>query len=260
MGHIRLGEMPRTGYWRDVIKTLDLSDDPARIANVTAKAARQALEAAGRDDGISDVVYMLMKFVWSSSPKKDFRKELKDIGISTAEKDVTLLDLISGLSDALDRRLRQRGHRSDLAEIARMSVVDTLMDICRHQTGSLFGATVKETQEALRKNTAPERFAAIGQRFFGKFLYRFLDYHLSRELPGHIGVGRRYETISDCDAFKTSLARYAIETSRIAREFTGYWASATEFKEGISPKNVREKFVPIAFKKLLNELQRRDAL
>jgi hypothetical protein len=260
MGHIRLGEMPRTGYWPDVIKTLDLSDDPARIASVTAKAARKGLEAAGQDDGISEVIYMLMKFVWSSAAKKDFRRELKDIGVSTAEKDASLLDLISGFNDALDSRLRRKGHRSDLAEMARMSVVDTLTDVCRHQTGSLFGASIKDTQEALRKNTAPERFAAIGQRFFGKFLYRFLDYHLSRELPGHIGAGRRYETVRDCDKFKESLARYAIETSRIARQFTGYWPSATEFKEGISPKNVREKFVPIAFKKLLSELQRRDAL
>lgn len=259
MGHIRLGEMPRTGYWPDVIKTLDSSDDPARIANVTAKAARKGLEAAGQDDGVSEVVYMLMKFVWSSAAKKDFRRELKDIGISTTP-DASLLDLISGFNDALDGRLRQKGHRSDLAEMAKLSVMDTLTDVCKHHTGSLFGASIKETQEALRKNTAPERFAAIGQRFFGKFLYRFLDYHLSRELPGHIGAGRRYETVSDCDTFKASLARYAIETSRIAREFTGYWPSATEFKEGISPENVRTKFVPIAFKKLLSELQRRDAL
>jgi hypothetical protein len=48
MGHRRLGEMPRIGYWPDVIKTLDLSDDPAQIANVTAKAARKGLEAAGQ--------------------------------------------------------------------------------------------------------------------------------------------------------------------------------------------------------------------
>ncbi len=258
MGHLRLGEMPRTGYWPDVIKTLDLSDDPARIANVTAKAAHKGLEAAGQDNGVSEVIYMLMKFVWSSVKTRDFRRELKTLGIS-AGREASLLDLVSGFNDALDGKLRQQGHRSDLAEMARMSVVDTLTDICRHQTGSLFGASIKETQEALRKNTAPERFAAIGQRFFGNFLYRFLDYHLSRELPGHIGTGRQYETVSDCDKFKTSLARYALETSRIAREFTGYWPSATEFKEGISPRNVRTKFVPVAFKKIRSELQRRDA-
>ncbi len=259
MGHIRLGEMPRTGYWPDVVKTLDLSDDPARIASVTAKAARKGLEAAGQDDGVSEVVYMLMKFVWSSAKTKDFSRELKDIGVS-AGKESSLLDLVSGFNDALDQRLRLKGHRSDLAEMARMSVVDTLADLCRHHTGSLFGASVKETREALRKNTAPERFAAIGQRFFGKFLYRFLDYHLSRELPEHVGAGRIYETIRECDNFKTSLARYTIETSRIAREFTGYWPSATEFKEGIGRENVRTKFVPIAFKKLLAEFQRRNAL
>jgi hypothetical protein len=79
-------------------------------------------------------------------------------------------------------------------------------------------------------------------------------------LPAHIGAGRQYETIRDCDKFKASLARYAIETSRIAREFTGYWPSATEFKEGINLRNVRTKFVPVAFRKILSELQQRDAL
>ena len=259
MGHIRLGEMPRTGYWKDVIKTLALSDNPAQVARITAKAARKGLQAAGQDDGVSEVVYMLMKFVWSSAKTKDFRRELKDIGISMPTKDASLLDLVLGFNEALDRRLRLKGHRSDLAEMARMSVVETVADVCRHQTGGLFGADIKQTREALKKNTAPERFAALGQRFFGKFLYRFLDYHLSRELPGHIGPGRQYETIRDCERFKASLARYAIETSRIVREFTGYWPSATEFREGISPHNVRTKFVPVAFKKLQSEIARRDA-
>jgi hypothetical protein len=35
MEYIRLGELPRTGYWRDVINSLNQADKPANITYTT---------------------------------------------------------------------------------------------------------------------------------------------------------------------------------------------------------------------------------
>lgn len=52
MGHSRLGEMPKTGYWKDVIEKLDIFDAPEKIARITAKAAHKGLELAQQDNGV----------------------------------------------------------------------------------------------------------------------------------------------------------------------------------------------------------------
>ena len=93
---------------------------------------------------------MLMNVVWSSK-KDDFTKAMSDLGISISEKS-SLLDLAATFDEALDKNLRRIGHRTDLAEMARFSAVDAFTDICRKETGNLFGVTNDETKKAL-KNT-----------------------------------------------------------------------------------------------------------
>jgi hypothetical protein len=169
------------------------------------------------------------------------------------------MDVVGSVDEAIDKKLRNFGHRSDLAEMARLSAVDALTDMCRSETGSLFGISLQNTQATLKKYATQDRFAVVGQNFFGKFAYRFLDYHLSRELQNHIGPGKQFADIKGCERFKEALALHCNQTARIVKEFAGCWPSATQFHEGITIENVRTKFVPVAFKKIQEELQRRVA-
>lgn len=256
MGHRRLGEMPATRNWQKVVALLKVTDDPTKIAFITGQAANRGLELAKNDKGVAQAIYMLMNLVWSAT-KSDFRGEIANMGMSVPQK-ASLLDVVGSFDESLDKTLRRAGHRTDLAEIARISAVETLSDLCRKETGSLFGVTTKETQEALKSYATPKQFGVVGQNFFGKFLYRFLDYHLSRELPKHIGSNKQFKNIDECGKFKQALALHCHQTSRIVKEFSGCWPSATEFKEGLSVENVRTKFVPVAFKKIKSELKQRD--
>jgi len=255
MGHIRLGQLPKTRNWVKVVDLLRVTDDPARIANEVGKAADRGLEFSKRDPGLAMVLSMLMKTVIAAT-NKDFAGALQDLNI-TVPKETSLLDIVSGFDAALDKGLRRRGQRSDIAELARHSAVDALMDICKSETGSLFGVSSQQTQEQLRKYATTERFGHVGQNFFGKFLYRFLDYHLSRELPNHIGPNKLFSNISACERFKENLALHCHQSARIVREFIGCWPSATEYREGISLENVQNKFMPVAFRKIKSELRQR---
>ena len=102
MGHIWLGELPRTGYWPEVINALGLSCDPQKIATVTAKAAHKGLDLAKRDSGVANVIFVLMKTVWSSI-HSNFQEALGDIGITlTPQSD--LLDVIGEMDRILDNQ------------------------------------------------------------------------------------------------------------------------------------------------------------
>lgn len=257
MGNRRLGELPKTRNWQRVVALLKQAEDPRKIADETSRAAQRGLELAKKDQGVVNVIYSLMEFV-RDAQAIDFKRELANIGVSLPEK-ASLLDMVGAFDDVLDRNLRKAGHRSDLAEMARLAAVDAFTDICRSETESLFGVSFENTQSVLKKYATPERFGAVGQNFFGKFLYRFLDYHLSRELPNHIGPGKQFSSISTCENFKNALALHCHQTARIVKEFSGCWPSATDYREGITVENVRTKFVPVAFKKMQEELQQRDS-
>ncbi len=256
MGHRLLGQLPATRNWKKVIALLEATDSVDRIANATSQAASRGLELAKRDKGVARVAFALMKVIWASR-KEQFFEELADLGISVSAQ-ASLLDVVGAFDDALDRSLRQAGHRTDLAEMARFSAVDALTDVCQGETGSLFGVSASDTQQSLKRYATSERFSVIGKNFFGIFLYRFLDYHLSRELPNHIGSGRQFQSISESSRFKEALESHCRETVLIIKDFSGCWPSATEFREGITAENVRTKFVPVAFKKIKSELKRRS--
>jgi len=256
MGHRLLGQLPATRNWTKVIALLKATDSVDRIANATSQAASHGLELAKRDKGVARVAFALMKVIWASR-KEQFFEELADLGISVSAQ-ASLLDVVGAFDDALDRSLRQAGHRSDLAEMARFSAVDAMSNICRSKTGNLFGATAEDLRNALKKYATPQQFGSVGQNFFGWFLYRFLDYHLSRELANHIGVGKQFTSTTTCQDFKDGLALHCYQTARIVKEFSGCWPSATEFREGISAENVRTKFMPVALSKIRSELKQRE--
>jgi hypothetical protein len=255
MGHRLLGELPRTKNWLRIIELLELTSDPAKIASATSRAAQRGLNLTKKDRGVADTIHMLMKLVWSAR-SQDFQKRLTTLGMALPEK-ASLLDVVGAFDEAVDTRLRKAGHRTDLAEMARFAAVDSLSNLCYQETGSLFGISTERTQQTLKGYATPDRFDTVGKDFFGRFLYRFLDYHLSRELPNHVGPGKQFKDLSQCAAFKDALERHCRETVRIVQDFSGCWPSAAQFRGGITRENMRTGFLPIALKKIQSELQKR---
>jgi len=257
MGHIRLGVLPKTKRWKEVISLLGFSDDPGLIADKTAEAAEKGLELAKSDEGIVQTIFLLIKTIYAAK-EKDFDAGLREIGISVSP-DASLLDVVSGFDDSLDRQLRDQGKRTDLAEMARQSALDTLMELAGSAAGNLFGVSKETTQAELKKYSTTKEFGRVGQTFFGKFLNRFLDYHLSRELPNHIGQNQTFKNVQECDAFKHSLSLHCLQTARIVKEFSGCWPSAADYRGNLDLTNIRTRFLPVAIKKIRAELKQRSS-
>lgn len=255
MGHIRLGVLPQSRNWKQVIQKLRVNANPATIAAYTTKAAHEGLELAKRDSGLANIIHLFMKTLLASK-HKNFTGELQRFGMKLAGN-ASMLDVIGEFDKAADGRLQKGQHRSDLAEMARHSAVDTLTEICLLETKSLFGNDIQQTQTFFKKHASPKQFGIVGRRFFGKFLYRFLDYHLSRELANHVGLNRTYDTIRECRDFKIALERHCLETAIIIKDFTGAWPSVAEFRGGLTAEKIRTQFVPVAFTKIQSELAKR---
>jgi hypothetical protein len=122
---------------------------------------------------------------------------------------------------------------------------------------SLFAPTPADTNLALGRLAVPNRFALLAREFFARLTTRYLDYFLSREIPNHVGPGKRLHSIDDHTAFNAALDQHCREASRIVETFAGGWFSKTHFEGGITPEKARN-FAYVSFKKIISELRRRS--
>ena len=59
MGHIRLGNLPRTRKWQQVVALIEGGAGTAQIANATITAAEQGFKLAAEDKGLVETTWLL---------------------------------------------------------------------------------------------------------------------------------------------------------------------------------------------------------
>jgi hypothetical protein len=80
VGHIRLGQLPRTRKWRDVVELVAVGADVSQVANATIRAADSAFSFVNNDSGYNQSVW-LMTQLGLAAGEKDPLKYLRSQGI-----------------------------------------------------------------------------------------------------------------------------------------------------------------------------------
>jgi hypothetical protein len=258
MGHVRLGILPKSKRWRQVVEELRLGADIDEIAALAAEAAETSLRAASNDPAFLHSFWLLTQ-VPLAARGPNFVEDLARLGISVADRP-SLMSIVAAISAAVDSHTREHGGRTDLGEMAQMAAVESLTATVAPTLPSLFGPGSEEVQRAIGRFAGGDRFAALAREFFARLTQRALDYYLSRELSNHIGVGERFADDRARFQFNRALDRHCREASRIVEEFSGGWYGKNVYQgSGLTPDAVR-RFAPVAFKKIRTELRkRRDA-
>lgn len=254
MGHLRLGTLPQSKKWRDVVELLGSETALDEIAAAAARASDLDLSRAARDATFQNVVRLLTELpLRARSP--DFHDYLHSIGLSE-ERSGSVPSLLA----ALDRSLEAaREHGSDLGAMSRAALVESLSVQLRDRLPSLFDPTPQEVRTALAAFSSGKAFATLARDFFSRLTYRSLDYYLSRELAAHTGAGQRFASDADRTAFQQALATHVYEASRIVEDFAGGWYGKTVWQRQALDSDAVDKFASYAFKKLRSELGRRRA-
>lgn len=80
MGHIRLGTLPQSRKWRDVIRLLDSSAPLEDVAEAAARASETDLRRASEDPNFQFVTQLLVRLpLLTRSPK--FEAAMAGLGI-----------------------------------------------------------------------------------------------------------------------------------------------------------------------------------
>src|SRR5690349_20610234 len=104
MGHNRLGRLPKTQRWREVVRLIDDSPtDTSAVARATVRAAEARLRELGRDPALAYCFWLLTRIA-SASRSPDFPEQLALLGLDP-EGTTTVLSFIAQVSDRVGREL-----------------------------------------------------------------------------------------------------------------------------------------------------------
>ncbi len=266
MGHTRLGAIPKTRTWDEVVAEVagaalaggdvPAAVDMAAIAAKTLNAAQNALDRAIDDPGVRYTFYLLTQLALAARAP-DWEAALGRHGIRLAN-DSTVFDFTAEVQDAIDRHLRHHQcHATDLSEMAQQAVGEAITSLAGNRTESLFGGSGADVKDAMRSLSTQKGFGELGQRFFGRFIGRFLNFYLSRVTAAQLGKPRLRD-LGDVAQFNAALRIHCDQSARIVRDFCGAWYSKTEFEQGINPRNA-SAFLAHAMHKLRSELEQQSA-
>lgn len=263
MGHQRLGTIPTSRKWAAVVAEVtgagaaggaasSAAESVADISSRMLEAAEEGLRLAIDDDGLRYTFYLLTQVVLAAR-ESDWRLALGELGIQLSD-DASVFDLTAGMQQLIDDRLDARGGPTEVGEMAQQAAGEAVASLAGPRAASLFGSGQAELQEAVRGLSTKGGFSDLGQRFFGCFMTRFLNFYLSRITAGQVGGGRIADA-GDLGGFNDALRTHCLQSARIVHDFCGEWYSKTEFQRGIDLGNT-SGFMAVAIRKLEAELRR----
>jgi len=247
MGHIRLGDLPRTKKWQEVVGLLDTGAATPQIAAKTLEAAKLGLEEAASDPALVHSFWLLTQLPLCARAD-DFVAALNKAGI-TVTSTPTLLELVGGFADAVDDHVRRTGGRTDLGEMAQMGAAESLASLLRERTTSMFGTTPDMVRRELAALATKKQFSTLARDFFGTLTERYLAYFLSRR------TSSQFRSVPDNREFREALALHCRQASKVVEEFAGSWYSKANYEGGITPRKAAN-FVHFALTKLRKELEK----
>lgn len=254
MGHLRLGQLPKTRRWKAVIDLLRTGADVSELAAATAVAAENELDGAKGDPALAYTVWLLAQLPLAArSPQ--FVEHLGGLGFDPGSEQ-SIWSLVAGFSKAVDRQVAGRSDRTDLGELARQAAVESLSAIINSKTPSLFDTSAEDVRRELGRLATKDRFAGLARDFFARLTQKTLEYYISRELPNHVGPGKALPGLGQQIAFRAALELHCREASEIVEVFAGTWFSKANFRGQLTPA-AAQGFADYALKKMRDELRAR---
>jgi hypothetical protein len=254
MGHIRLGDLPRTRKWSQVVGLIEGGAGMVQVASATINAADKGLGVAAKDKGVVETIWLLCQLPLAAR-SDNFAQALRDCGLSVSDSP-GLMEIVGAVADAIDAKMPNCKGRTDLGEMAQMAAAETLTEVIGARTRSLFGTTPEDVQQAFSKLATSKQFSVFAKDFFARFTHKCMNYFLSRALADHVGEGLRFTTLSQQAEFIKALETHCKEAARIVEEFSGGWFSKKNWETGgeISQQDIAA-FTGYAMTKLTSELK-----
>ena len=258
MGHERVGALPRTKRWRDVVGGIAdaaaVDGDVHGLANATLENVRSRLLTLHGDAGFTASFQFLLGLALSASPMVD-RASLGELAVDLESNPSPLK-----LASALGQYVEDNRQSSEYAELARKAAVDVISAWTEQQTRQLsFTGEHEQTSEVWRRASDGRGFCEVARLFFGKFVERYLNYFIGREASSHVPTTEDRERLAHRLADHVDgVSHHAFETARITQSFAAGWFNR-HARDGMPTADEITGFLSHSVGKLHEELLREES-
>lgn len=254
MGHERIGHLPATKKWRNIVAELaefsQKNDNVASIATQTTKNVAKRLERITKDEGVLASFSFLITLLHAAK-QRDPNAYLQQNGI-TLSSSFSLLEL----ARAIKQYSQAHSENTEYATVAVQSLIDTVSVWTKQeqqQTNLFFGGE-PDPFEPWRRAAQAEGFSELSRIYFSNFLGRYLKYFLEREASASLtNLFDRNDFIKRLDSHVDTISESAFETTKVTQQFAAGWYKNNAAKDLPDQEKI-QGFVSYALKKLKNNL------
>ena len=258
MGHERVGSLPRTARWRNIVADiagLESGGDAtiSDIAERTLTNIRTRYNGIYKDSGVHAAFVYLLSLATYRHNRPEARHA---VGIDLDENPSYFR-----IAAQLNAWVSSHIGSSEYGEIARRAGGDAIVRWTQRMSkqDDLFDDPAR-AQRVWDAASDAEGFCEIARIFFAKFTERYLLYFLEREASAESHSLDSREQFSDqLSIHVDKISRHAYETSKIGQSFAAGWFNNHARYNHPSDKEV-EQFLSLSFGKLQEELYREASL
>jgi hypothetical protein len=258
MGHTRVGRLPATRWWNDVVGLIADGADAARIAEAVTKAWERAFNHVRDDAGFREAVYILSQIGVAGKSRDVEKLDAAGVSVKSAE---SVFDVALAVNEAMYRRIEGARQRSDFGELAQRALVGAVTDHLKKEvSGNLPGVAPGTTgiRQAVAKCGKEKEFGELSKTFFARLTNECLGYFLSKTLPEQVGENRRFANTEQLGKFESAMRTHCSEAAEIVRGFSGEWFSKNYYEgKGTITRDTAEKFGWFGLEKMRRELGER---
>ena len=258
MGHERVGFLPKTRKWNELVKqmsSLYSSDIPVSdIAAQTLQNVRKQYQTLFNDDAVKSAFAFLVAFSRACRFPEP-QDQLSASGIPIPAQP-TLLSVVK----ALHKSVPIKESASEYGQLSLAAASDAIGQWYKQNASTqiaLFKASNEflETWRGLGKGAG---FCELARLYFGKLTERYLNYFLDRAASYSFrNLQQRQQFQREVRSHVDDVSKHAFETAKITQSFSAGWFNS-HTKEKVPEAKEIEGFLSVAFGKLRDELRREE--
>lgn len=254
MGHKRLGVLPKSKKWRDIVGAVEACASGKipveEVAKRTLSKVKNLYQELEKDPSVKASLSFLVELSYAFKTPNPGRY-LVENGILPTDN----LSLIS-IAHAVNYYKEESFYSKEYQSIAKQATIDALNNWYRSNLDhgvSLFSEGVKP-ENVFAKAADGGGFSEISRLFFAKFTERYLKYFLEREAAPSIKDINTINNFSRAiEEYTDEISKHAYQTSLITQSYAAGWYNKHSKENKPSGKDIN-KLIRNTFKKMRSEI------
>jgi len=258
MGHERVGILPRTKPWIEVLNQIEefpTSKNIEDVAEQTIRNVRYRFKDIEQDRGVH-AAFKFLVLLSHSGKFENPSEHLSSKGIELPEK-FSPIKLAKAVNEWTDNHIDSHEYGA-VAKQAAIDAISEWYDEHETQQVNLFTSDINPSK-VWKEASDGAGFCELSRLYFSNFTESYLKYFLEREASASLN------SVSDRDRFNQELehhiediSKHAFETSKITQSFAAGWFNKNAKDTPPSDKEIKG-FLSFAFKKMRDELLREES-